>query len=123
MNATEEQIEQSEQVAVAALPELAVPDAESAISIVNGWLHTEVGTAVNVSRAYFKAASYCWHLPVQLIYPDTGLVGVIGDVFLHAATGQLVGLPDAEELKQRAIALAEAHGLLEEGEEDEAAVA
>lgn len=110
-------IEQSEQVAVAALPELAVPDAERAISIVNGWLHTEVGTAVNVSRAYFNATTYCWHLPVQLAYPDTGPVGMIGDIYLRADTGRFIGRPGAGELRQRAIALAKAHGLATEDDQ------
>jgi hypothetical protein len=103
-----------EQPVTVTLPKLAVPDEESAIAVVNRWLHTDVGTAVNVSRAYFDAATFCWHLPVQLAYPDTGPVGVIGDVFVHAATGQFIGLPAAEDLEQRAIALAYAHGLVEE---------
>lgn len=114
MNATQEQLEQP---AIVTLPALAVPDAERAISLVNGWLHRDVGSAVNVSRASFNATSYCWHLSVQLAYPDTGPVGEIGDVYLHAATGQFVGLPEAEDLQQRALALAEAHGLIEELEE------
>ena len=108
-----------EQHGVVTLSEMVVPNDERAIAIVNRWLHTEVGTAVNVSQAEFNATTYCWHLPVQLAYPDTGPVGVIGDVYLHAVTGQLIGLPKAEELEQRAIAMAEAHGLIEEDEADE----
>lgn len=115
MNAT---IEQQEQVAVAALPELAVPTAERAISLVNGWILREVGTAVHVSQAIFNADTYCWHLPVLLAYPDTGPVGVIGDVYLHAATGRFVGSPEADELERRAIALADACGLVETDEEE-----
>jgi len=107
-----------EQTAAITLPELAVADANRAISIVNRWLQTETGTAVHVSQATFNVATYCWHLPVLLAYPDTGPVGVIGDVFLHAATGQFVGLPDAEDLQRRAIALAEKCGLVETDEDE-----
>jgi hypothetical protein len=116
MNAT---VEQQEQVAVAALPELAVPTAERAISVVNRWLHTDVGFFIHVSRAVFNATTYCWHLPVELSFPTTGPLGVIGDVYLHAATGQFVGRPGVEELQQRATTLAEAHGFTEEDDEEE----
>lgn len=99
---------------IAALPELAVPTADRAISLVNGWLLREVGTAVHVSQAIFRAATYCWHLPVLLAYPDIGPVGVIGDVYLHAATGQFLGLPDAAEIQRRAEDRAKVCGLDEE---------
>jgi hypothetical protein len=112
MNTTEEQ------TTVAVLPELAVPNAERAISLVNGWLQRKIGTAVHVSQATYRPATYSWHLPVLLAYPDTGPVGVIGDVFVHAVTGQFVGLPEAEELKRRALALAEARGLIETDEDE-----
>lgn len=103
-----------EQTVVVRLPELAVPTADRAISLVNGWLQREVGMAVSTSRAFFNPSSYCWHLPVHLAYGSTGPLGVIGDVYLHAATGDFVGRPDAEELQRRAVALAEAHGFTEE---------
>jgi hypothetical protein len=106
-----------EQTIVATLPELAVPTAERAISMVNHWLHCEVGTAVNVSRASFNSTTYCWHLPIQLAYPDTGPVGVIGDVYLHAATGEFIGLPDADELLKRTETLAYAYGITAGGDE------
>ncbi|MCI0387368.1 MAG: hypothetical protein MOB07_01175 [Acidobacteria bacterium] len=111
MNAIQEQ---TEQAAVSTLPELAVPTAERAISLVNRWLQREVGLAVSTSRAFFNPVSYCWHMPVHLAYGSTGPLGVIGDVFLHAATGDFVGRPGAEELQQRAVALAKAHGFTEE---------
>lgn len=107
-----------EHAAALTLPEMAVPDADRAISIVNRWLQTETGTAIHVSHATFNVATYCWHLPVLLAYPDTGPVGVIGDVYLQAATGQFVGLPDAEDLQRRAIALAEKCGLVETDEDE-----
>jgi len=116
MNATIEQIEQATEVL---LPELAAPNAERAISMVNRWLHSDVAFFIHVSRAIFNSKTYCWHLPVELAYPTTGPLGVIGDVFLHAATGQFIGRPGAEELQQRAIALAEAHGFTEEDNEEE----
>jgi hypothetical protein len=103
-----------EQTAAVTWPELAVPNAERAISIVNRWLHNEVAMLVHVSRANFIPDTYCWHLPVQLSYPDTGPLGVIGDVYLHAATGRFVGLPDADELLKRAEDMANAHGITAE---------
>lgn len=112
MNATQEQ------VATLALPQLAVPSAAQAISVVNRWLHGKIGTAVNTSQASFHFDTYCWHLPIQLAYPDTGPVGVIGDVYLHAATGQFIGRPDADDLKQRAVVMAEKYGLIEDADED-----
>lgn len=98
----------------AMLPTLAVPDAECAISIVNGWLHKEVGSAVNASLAIFYPESFCWRLPIQFAYPDTGPLGVIGDVFLRADTGHFLGLPEVEELEERAAALLGARRLTEE---------
>jgi hypothetical protein len=92
-------------------PELAVPNAERAISIVNRWLHREVAMLIHVSRANFVPDTYCWHLPVQLSYPDTGPLGVIGDVYLHAATGRFAGIPNVDELLSRAENLANAHGI------------
>ncbi|MGH9935014.1 MAG: hypothetical protein ACREAM_02140 [Blastocatellia bacterium] len=111
MNAIQEQ---TEQASVSTLPELAAPTAEQAISLVNRWLQREVGMAVSASRAFFNPVNYCWHLPVHLAYGSTGPLGVIGDVFLHAATGDFVGRPNAEALRQRAEALAKAHGFTEE---------
>jgi hypothetical protein len=96
----------------AVVPALAIPTAADAISFVNGWLHAEIGMAVNVSQAYFNALTYTWHLPIQLAFPDTGPVGVIGDVFLHAGTGQFVGVADVAALRQRAECLAESLRLL-----------
>ncbi len=112
-------IEQPEQAAaVATLPAFAVPTADRAISLVNGWLLREVGTATHVSQATFNAVTYNWHLPVLLAYPDTGPIGVIGDVYVHALSGQFTGSPTAEELERRAIEMAEAHGLIEPDEEE-----
>lgn len=96
-----------------------MPTAERAISIVNRWLHRDVAFLIHVSRAVFNSTTYCWHLPVVLAYPTTGQLGIIGDVYLHAATGQFVGRPTAEELQERATALANAHGFTAEKDEEE----
>lgn|GEM_PF-811939 len=116
MNAT---IEQQEQVAVAALPELAVPTAERAIMLVNRWLQKETAMLIHVTQAIFNPATFCWHLPVRLSYPDRGTIGVIGDVFLHAASGEFVGQPDPQDILRRAESLAEAHGLIEDDDDEE----
>ena len=102
----------------ATVAELAVPTAERAISMVNGWLLREIGFALNVARADFSTITNCWRLPVQLAFPDTGPVGVIGDVYLHAVTGRFAELPDAAELRRRAELLAEALDLLPPPDEE-----
>jgi hypothetical protein len=119
MSATKKQ---RQPVIASAVPEIAVPTAERAISIVNRWLHTDVAMLTHVSRAVFDPATYCWHLPVQLSYPQTGPLGIIGDVYLDARNGQFAHRPGAKELQERAIALAKSHGFVEEedaGDEEE----
>ncbi|ETX08169.1 hypothetical protein [Candidatus Entotheonella palauensis] len=96
-----------------ALPQLAVATAEEAIRIVNRWLHREVGMALNVSYATFNPETFCWHLPVHLAYGATGSLGIVGDVYLHAAVGSFVGAPEVADLQHRADALAAAHGITE----------
>lgn len=97
----------------ATTPRLAAATEEDAIAIVNCWLHSEVGLALNVSRATFDVETFCWHLPVYLAYGSTGPLGVVGDIYLHAATGTFIGAPTPTELQQRANALAEAHDITE----------
>lgn len=99
------------------LPELAMPDAPHAIMLANRWLHRETGMLIHVTEAAFNPVTYCWHLPVRLSYPDRGTIGVIGDLFLHAASGQFVGLPEPQDLLRRAASLATAFGLLPEDDE------
>lgn len=96
---------------VLSAPQLAVSTEEEAIATVNRWLHREVGLALNVSNAIFNPTTFCWHLPVHLAYGATGSLGIIGDVYLHAATGFFVGVPSASELQERAEALAAANGI------------
>jgi len=92
--------------AASTLPKLAAPTAKRAISIVNRWLRNEEATLVRVRQATFDPGAYCWHLPVQRSRSKANAI-VFGDIYLHAATGQFVGCPGAEELQQRATALAE----------------
>lgn len=94
-------------------PQLAVPTAGDAISLINRWLHQEIGLAVHVTTATFAPESFFWHAPIELAYPHCGTLGVIGDVYVNAATGVFAGCPSAEELQQRAAALAAAHGITE----------
>ncbi len=96
-----------------ASPRLLAATEEDALIIVNRWLHREVGMALNVERAVFNPDSICWHLPIHLAYGATGSLGVVGDVYLHAVTGALLGAPSVAELRQRADALAAAHGITE----------
>jgi hypothetical protein len=93
------------------VPQLAVPTASAAMAFVNRWLHREVGMAVHMTVAYFDATTFCWHLPIELAYATHGTLGVVGDVYLHAATGAFVGRPSAEELIRRAEGLAAACGI------------
>ena len=94
-------------------PHLVAATEEAAIALVNRWLHREVGMALNVSCATFNPANFCWHLPIQLAYGATGPLGVVGDIYLHAATGEFIGAPEATELQRRAESLAAAHGIAE----------
>ncbi|MEW6211556.1 MAG: hypothetical protein AB1631_24530 [Acidobacteriota bacterium] len=94
-------------------PQLSASTEEEAMAIVNGWLHREVGMALNVESATFNADTFCWHLPIHLAYGATGSLGIVGDVYLHAATGAFIGAPSVAQLRQRADALAAAHGITE----------
>ena len=96
-----------------ATPHLKAANAEDAIAIVNRWLHREVGMALNVSSATFNPATFCWHLPIHLAYGSTGSLGIIGDVYLHAATGEFMGAPEVSELQRRAEALVAARSIAE----------
>jgi hypothetical protein len=95
------------------LPQLAVATAEEAITLVNRWLHREVGMALNVSCATFNLETFCWHLPIHLAYGATGPLGIVGDVYVHAATGVFMGVPEIADLQHRAEALAAMHGITE----------
>ena len=92
-------------------PQLQAATEEEALTLVNRWLHREVGMALNVERADFDPEAFCWHLPIHLAYGATGSLGIVGDVCLHAANGKLCGTPFAAELPRCAETLAAAHGI------------
>lgn len=94
-------------------PQLVAATEEEAITLVNRWLHREVGMALNVASATFNPDTFCWHLPIHLAYGATGSLGIVGDVYIHAATGAFIGAPEAADLQRRADALAAAHGITE----------
>jgi len=94
-----------------AVPHLAVATASEAIAHVNRWLHRDVGMAVHATAAHFEATTFCWHVPLELAYATHGTLGVVGDVYLHAATGTFVGRPSAADIIQRAERLAAACGI------------
>jgi hypothetical protein len=93
------------------VPKLAVSSEEEAISKINSWLHREIGMALHATTAQFNRVTFCWHLPIELAYPAKGKLGVIGDIYLHAATGEFVGLPEADDLRERAENLAKSFGI------------
>src|SRR5215467_181820 len=92
-------------------PQLAVPTAHEALMLVNRWLHRDVGMAVHAITAHFDPVTFCWHVPLELAYASHGTLGVVGDVYLHAATGTFVGRPSAADIIQRAERLAAACGI------------
>ena len=96
---------------ISVTPQLAVPTANDAIAIVNRWLHREVGMALHVTSARFDTTSFYWHLPIELAYATHGALGVVADVYIHAATGAFAGQPARDELIRRAEVLAAAHGI------------
>jgi hypothetical protein len=87
-------------------PQLAVPTADDAIETVNRWLHRDVGMALHATTARFDPTTFYWHLPIELAYATHGTLGVVGDVYIHAATGAFAGRPEIEDLIRRAEALA-----------------
>jgi len=96
---------------VAVTPQLTVPTAQDAMARVNRWLHRELGTAVHVAAATFDPATFYWHLQIELAYGTTGPLGAVGDVYLHAATGDFAGRPNPEVFRKRAEALAAVNGI------------
>ena len=92
-------------------PQFTVPTAQAAIARVNRWLHQQVGTALHAASATFDPSTFYWHVPIELAYGVTGPLGQVGDVYVHAATGDFAGHPQVEEFQQRAEALAAAYGI------------
>jgi hypothetical protein len=96
---------------VAVTPQFAIPTAYEAVARVNRWLQRTMGTAVHAATATFDPTTFYWHVPIELAYGATGPLGVVGDVYVHAATGDFAGRPCAKVFRQRAEALASAHGI------------
>ncbi len=98
-------------MSVVITPKLSVSTEEEAISIVNRWLHKEVGMAVHATKAQFNNITFCWHLPIEVAFPNRGTLGTVGDAYINAATGEFAGKPEAKDLIERAEKLAEAFGI------------
>jgi hypothetical protein len=88
-----------------AMPLLRLPDASSAREIVGRWLLKEIGTAAYPGDATFQPESFTWHVPIWLSYAEKIQIGILADVYLHAATGIFLGRPSREDLIHRAKAL------------------
>ena len=95
------------------MPRFAIETEEDAISTVNRWLHEEVGMALNADAAEFNPKTFCWHLSINLAYGATGRLGVVGDIYLHAGTGEFIGAPTIVELRNRVEELADVRGIVE----------
>lgn len=99
------------EIEVSVTPQLTVPTAQDALSRVNRWLHREIGTAVHAATANFDPVTFYWHVSIELAYGSTGPLRTVGDVYLHAASGDFAGRPSVEDFRQRAEAVAAAHGI------------
>ena len=91
-------------------PALQLPDAASARNAVKRWLLGEIGQAVYPGDAKFIPESFTWHIPVWFSYAEKIQIGILADIYLHAATGAFVGRPSREDLIHRAEDLLEKLG-------------
>ena len=57
------------------------------MTLVNRWLHREVGMALNVESATFNAETFCWRLPIHLAYGGGGSLGVWQAVEVYLIPG------------------------------------
>ena len=78
---------------IAVTPTFAIPTAHEAVTRVNRWLHRDIGTAVHAASATFDPATFYWHVPIELAYGASGPLGMVGDVYVHAATGDFADGP------------------------------
>jgi hypothetical protein len=83
------------------LPQLALPDAESARRTVGRWLRTEIGDALYPAEASFVPESFAWHVSIWFSTAGQPLAQRLADVYLSAATGSFLGRPSHDELAQR----------------------
>jgi hypothetical protein len=109
----------NEQAALALLPELNIWRADEAISRANRWLQSRLTMFIHVSQATFDPLTYCWHLPVHLAFADTGSIGIVGDIYLHAVSEQLISIPDTATMQANALALVKLHGMLKYEDEEQ----
>ncbi len=95
------------------IPKLAVATADEAMQMVNQWLHREVGMFLQATTAQYDERTGYWRLPVELAYAydSIGVLGIIGDVYLNALTGEFAGQLRPEELAHRAEQLAAKYGI------------
>jgi hypothetical protein len=83
------------------IPQLALPDAESARRTVGRWLRTEIGNALYPAEASFVPESFAWHVSVWFSTAAQPMARRLADVYVSAATGSFLGRPSREELAQR----------------------
>jgi len=88
-----------------ATPLLRLPDASSARETVGRWILKEIGTSAYPGEATFQPESFTWHVPIWLSYAEKTQIGILADVYLHAATGNFLGRPSRADLIHRAEAL------------------
>ena len=93
-----------------AIPRIAVPTARRATAIVSRWLRSEVSPLLLAGRATYNPVTYCWHIPIQIVGSAGKTRYEIGDAYLQAYTGDLVGRPAPEQLRLRATSLASIYG-------------
>jgi hypothetical protein len=96
-----EKISQPPQPQSLPVPQLALPDAESARRIVGRWLRTEIGDALYPAEVSFIQESFAWHVSVWFSAAGQPMAARLADVYLSAATGAFLGRPSREELAQR----------------------
>jgi hypothetical protein len=83
------------------VPQLALPDAESARRTVGRWLRTEIGDALYPAEVFFVPESFAWHVSVWFSTAGQPMAMRLADVYLSAASGAFLGRPSREELAQR----------------------
>jgi hypothetical protein len=87
---------------VTPVPLLAIPDEETARRLVGQWLRREIGSsALYPVKAVFIEESFAWLVPVWYSTPSEPMLALVADVYLHAATGPVVGRQSRAELLER----------------------
>ena len=96
-----ENVNQPLQLQSTPIPQLALPDAESARRTVGRWLRTEIGDALYPAEVSFVQESFVWHVSVWFSTAGHPMAARLADVYLSPATGSFLGRPSREELAQR----------------------